>query len=282
MKAFVKRPSPRKKGLAALTAAAFVGASLIATAPAAFASDELGEAVDATDLISAPEVQALELAPFDSTASGFVVDSLTMGAGAADANPGDGICATTDGDCTFLAALQEVNATTGTDAIAITFDDALGAGQIVMSDGFAQRMSTETLGHASVGTFGQFGAYFEVNSTVPVTIDFGGDADVAGLLITSDNVTVLNSPDNRAGAAAYVVRGANATLENLAVDDAGAIILEVGIGLMTGADSVTITNFAANSIWHSGIAIGEGEVVTGVTIDRFAASDVGGGTTIPF
>lgn len=52
----------------------------------------------------------------DSKAS-FVVDSMLDTAPVNDANPGDGICATSSGNCTLRAAIQEANAHSGADTV---------------------------------------------------------------------------------------------------------------------------------------------------------------------
>ena len=49
----------------------------------------------------------------------FTVDNTND---AVDANPGDGICATSEGECTLRAAIQETNALPGADRINIPVD----------------------------------------------------------------------------------------------------------------------------------------------------------------
>ena len=66
---------------------------------------------------------ALGLAPH--TASGQAVYTVNATGDAADANTGNGTCATASGDCTLRAALQEANATTESDEI--EFDISGGA-----------------------------------------------------------------------------------------------------------------------------------------------------------
>lgn len=329
MNAFLKRPSPQRKGLAIMTTAMFVGTSLIAGTPAAFATDALIEPTttvvegtaldsgdpgdgaasentnsgdntaadssnhdDSSDAPAAAKTLTPASAPTTfavSAAPNFVVDSLAMNATAVDAAPGDGNCVTAAGDCTLLAALQETNAqAAGFGDITISFADSLGTAQLTMDTGFAQRMNTETLGTLWAGTFGTAGAYFEVDAKNPVTIDFGNDItlwandlDVAGVLVTSDDVTIKNSPNNRAGAAAYVVRGENAKLQNLTVSDPGTPVLEVGIGIMTGAKNLNISNYSAESIWHAGIALGNGEKLDGLKIDKYTITNVGGDDSVP-
>src|SRR5688572_33136742 len=51
-----------------------------------------------------------------SWAASLVVNST---ADAVDANPGDGICATSSGVCTLRAAIQEANASNGADTITV-------------------------------------------------------------------------------------------------------------------------------------------------------------------
>ncbi len=51
------------------------------------------------------------------TKGAFVVNSMTDLAGSNDAAPGNGICASSAGDCTLRAAIQETNALQGADTI---------------------------------------------------------------------------------------------------------------------------------------------------------------------
>lgn len=55
----------------------------------------------------------LLLAPPAATAQDYTVNATTSPGGTADANPGDGHCATSDGVCTLRAAIEEANATSG-------------------------------------------------------------------------------------------------------------------------------------------------------------------------
>jgi len=52
-----------------------------------------------------------------ATADSFIVNTLADFSPASDANPGDGTCATSVGDCTLRAAIEEANASAGDDSI---------------------------------------------------------------------------------------------------------------------------------------------------------------------
>lgn len=106
--------------------------------------------------LAAGLVVSTPFAPAAQAAS-FVVDNL---GDAADANVGDGICATAGGVCTLRAALQEANAN-GATADTITFSVA---GTITLTTSLPDRLS----GNTTVGGANQ-----------TVTID-GSDSSLVG------------------------------------------------------------------------------------------------------
>src|SRR5215207_3647909 len=82
-----------------------------------------------------------------AAAANFVVDS---NADKADADPGDGLCQTTEGECTLRAAIQEANGLEGADSISIpagtytltlegSGEDAAASGDLDISDSLTIR-----------------------------------------------------------------------------------------------------------------------------------------------
>lgn len=84
MNAFMKQKPPRRRGLAAFTAAMVVGSSLIASAPAALADDEI-EATEIVETVEAPVTE--EVAETESPESG---EASGISAGEGDSTASEG------------------------------------------------------------------------------------------------------------------------------------------------------------------------------------------------
>ncbi|MPZ99756.1 MAG: hypothetical protein GEU80_10550 [Dehalococcoidia bacterium] len=124
-----------------------------------------------------------------STAGAQETFVVTSPGDAADVEPGDGECATADGDCTLRAAIQEANAVAGLDSITFTLDGATtitpAAALPVVSDAVALDAADVTLDGSSAGP------------DAPGLHIAGGESTVRGLTVHSfDGPSLLLSTAN--------------------------------------------------------------------------------------
>lgn len=98
----------------------------------------------------------------------------TWGAGASDANPGDGICATAGGECTLRAAIEEANARPGPDVINFNIPGG-GLVTIYLQMGLPDITDTVTIDGTLQPGNAQNTLPQGTNAVVAVGID-GGDA----------------------------------------------------------------------------------------------------------
>lgn len=229
-------------------------------------------------LLSAPLVVLAVMAgasPAAAAPASFVVNSL---ADAGDDNVGDGVCATAAGECTLTAALEEANAidatTSAVDSVDITFSVT---GEISLANN-ANAMTTDNLG-VRTGNIG-LGAAFVIDSQVPVSIDFDGidlvehafDSVNALFYVTSDDVTLSNLDDLRAGEANVVIDSSNVTLSNIGITDNDTNIAETGVALLDGATNVTLNDLSIQSQAFVGIMVDNNAMVTNVEINRLVST----------
>jgi hypothetical protein len=73
----------------------------------------IGESTSPTSSLTLAEQYIVYLAPTPAPTPRFLVNSTI------DANPGDGVCSDSTGNCTLRTAIMEANASTGADAIAL-------------------------------------------------------------------------------------------------------------------------------------------------------------------
>lgn len=189
---------------------------------------------------------------FANVQAAFTVNST---ADAADASPGDGVCATTGGVCTLRAAVQEANALAGTDTITLpagTYTlNLLGAGENAAATGDLDVTQDLTITGAGAGTTVIDGAnadrVVETHGLVYVTLEHltirngnpGAGADGGGVRVnTSGRLTltdvVITQNQARYGGGIYSmgsVTGSDSTVS-----------LNSGQGIHNNGGSLTLTN----------------------------------------
>jgi CSLREA domain-containing protein len=197
----------------------------------------------------------------------FVVDSSDD---AVDAAPGDGVCATTLGECTLRAAIQEANADPGFDEIDLppgTYTLALtGINEDNAYTGDLDiRDDVKIVGDGSATTFidaNHIDRVFDVIGSVTVdfsgltiengqtTSDGGGIRNVSGTLTVEDSEITNNATTNGEGGGIANANsahnaGGTVTLTDDSVDHNTAITNTVGFGLGGGVyngRNLTLTN----------------------------------------
>ncbi|MCA0379512.1 MAG: LPXTG cell wall anchor domain-containing protein [Actinobacteria bacterium] len=178
-------------------------------------------------------------------------------------------------------AIIDANASVNPDGVEITFDPALaGTGQIQLTPGAGNVnvMNTTTLNH---GEQTQGGAWFEVSSTVPVSIDFtnldgieAGDQPYAGIYVNSDGVTLSNLSNLRVGEAGIAVAGTGTTIENVELKDSNTNYQETGVLLMDGATETYIDDVTVHSAYWGSIVVDTDATVTGTEITNLVSRGV--------
>ncbi len=170
----------------------------------------------------------------------FTVNSTTD---AVDATPGDGVCATAAAECTLRAAVQEANAHTGPDLIAVPagayelslvgpLEDDAATGDLDVTDALqvngAGAETTIIDGLNSDRLFDVLSATFAIRD---VTIRDGRPPDV------------VNSPENEARVMGGGIRvfscGSGCTVERVTFEDNASMTRGGGLGVYTRSD-VTI------------------------------------------
>ncbi|WP_134324192.1 Ig-like domain-containing protein [Cumulibacter soli] len=180
------------------------------------------------------------------------------------------------GEGSLRAALEQANTSANPDGVSIVFDESLAGGTIELTGGADNSMYTEHVGNPAgqvSATIGQNGARFLVNSTVPVSIDFGGisitDIDgsaTAGIYVASDNVSLSNLGNVLSAEAAIAVSGDNVAIENVSITDNESSQMEAGVALLDGADGTTISNATIQSAYWSNILVDTDATVSNTTI----------------
>ena len=242
--------------------------------------------------------------PAPTFAATFTVDAAAVDA--PDASPGDGVCATSAGTCSLRAAIQESNATAGTDTIAFPAISVLhlrdvvkltvgGAGEdfsrtgdldvtdsVVVKGNGARRtiLDAGALGDRAldVDPLGTGAAATISGVTIrggSVTGD--GGAIRAGGTVALSRSTLTGNSASGTGGALYVKGTATAVLSLDAVSDNHATSSAGGIGnagTLTLRDSTVEANRGdgyAGGLWLGGAA-----TLVGDTIARNEAKGIGG------
>jgi LPXTG-motif cell wall-anchored protein len=218
-----------------------------------------------------------------------------------DANPGDGTCADAVGDCSLRAAVQEANASAGSDTISLgseTYELTLaGPGEDGSATGdldVTSEIAVASGGVALIDAFPLGDRIFDVKAGATLTLDGvgltgGTAADVptasgggvlnAGTFVGTD-VSFLANSANRAGGGLEASAGSTTTLTvaTFLGNTTGATPGNGGALHLTGAGTVTITdsfvsfNEAANEgggLWNSSVGT---MTVTGTEINDNVAA----------
>ena len=221
----------------------------------------------------------------DAGASSITVNST---ADAADANPGDGVCATAEGQCTLRAAIQETNASAGGDTIALPAGTyTLSAGALDITDDLS------VIGGGAASTITDGGGMAPVFSVDPPAIvdmsgltirngaptgpwSTGGGISNGGTLTLTDSIITGNTGANGGDGGisnSGTLRLTNVSVSGNAGDNGGGI---VNGGTLT-ATNVTIDGNTASQ--GGGLYNGYGgtATLTNVTVSGNVADDLGGG-----
>jgi len=207
----------------------------------------------------------------------FAVNSLQFGSGTADANPGDGTCATSAGVCTLRAAVEEANDLGATNTVTVTVADGFAGGTIT-GDGprtAANWMSTSTLTDQ-----GDSGAYYTV--TAPMTIDLKNKIGItsasdsygaAAFFVNRPDVTIRNFTSIMSNETSFVVSsaGTGATIENGSALQSTAYNLERFLWLQDGATATTVRNVRMGGLYSGGIGaivVASSATVADLTLDK--------------
>lgn len=212
----------------------------------------------------------------------FQINSLLF-VGAADANPGNGICATAGGVCTLRAALEEANALGGNALITVADGTS---GTIVSNCTAANWMESATVGDSTVG------AYYAIRQP-NITLDLLSriymqttDCNVAALYVNGANAVVQNITSFYSGSTIMQVggSGAGATFTNMDLGAGNDYFPERGVVLNTGANNVTVQNSRFSGQYNAVLYSGWITTNTGATVSNLRVTgntftnDTGTGT----
>ncbi|MBV7334336.1 hypothetical protein KFU94_40095 [Chloroflexi bacterium TSY] len=153
----------------------------------------------------------------------FLVDSFREGN---DAQPGDGLCLTSDGQCTVRAAVQEANALPGKQSIALGRET------------YALNLDANTV----------LAAYFGAVDLTPEDASLTGDLDVTDdleIIGLNAEETILNANDH--DRVIEVLNGATLTLRDLTLTGGAALNDDDGGGLRNVGSTVILHNVSVNS-----------------------------------
>lgn len=193
---------------------------------------------------------------------------------AADIMPGDGVCQTVSGSCTFRAAVQEANLLGGTDTISFAFSAptviSLSIGDVLINDDLIVSGNKLPSDIRLVGS-GSARVLTILRSGISVT--------VRGLTISNG----FSGGNNNGGG--IFVQSANLTLENVVVRDniAGASGSGVysGTGVFRFINSFAINNLAQGNGGGGGLSFGgNGSMVQRSAISGNQAPRGGGGIEV--
>lgn len=231
----------------------------------------------------------------------FTVDSAlntNQAAATLDANLADNECKTAAGTCTLRAALDQANAMPASpgDDILINFSQALLDDEATIKlPGNGLRMEADGASHN--GTSNAYlgnGFFYAVDAERPVRIDLGdggdrkisieseNDANYGIFLVKSQNVTIENFKNLRAGAGSITVDHAatDTTIQNGGCLDPNSPILEVCVGLLSNTSDVTITDVDVDSPYYFSVFVDRlrtgDNPVSNVTITNLNSKDVEG------
>ena len=135
------------------------------------------------------------ISPFYARAATFTVDSVGNGG---DANAGNGICDDGGGNCTLRAAIEEANASAGTDTI--SFNIAGAGPHTIDSTAAGFPAITEAViidGYTETDAVKNTNATGALNSTIQIAINFG------------DNIALFDGFTIQNGGSNSIIRGLN-------------------------------------------------------------------------
>jgi len=153
----------------------------------------------------------------------FLVDSFEEGA---DANPGDGLCATADGRCTLRAAVQESNALPGKQVLALTRS-------LYMLNLEEERILAALMGNAPTAT--------AEDGALTGDLDITGDLEIVGL---SADESVIHA--NAADRVIDLHEGVNLTLRDLGLTGGHAIDNGPGGGVRNNGGTLILERVSIN------------------------------------
>ncbi|WP_110588133.1 right-handed parallel beta-helix repeat-containing protein [Microbacterium suaedae] len=195
-------------------------------------------------------------------ATELVIDSTDAGGTVTDADPGDGVCATSAGTCTLRAAIEESNALNAAPGeVTITVDESIVGEGLSDQRGTDYRMTTDRISSEDIG------ALYVV--TAPVTLDLDhrfyvdsvqDDVENAAFYLNGPGITILNADLVRAGGSSFVV-GPNAS--NVVIDGGGGEINtdstyypERFVTVMQGVTGLTVKNYNVRGFYDSAVSGG--------------------------
>lgn len=202
------------------------------------------------------------LGPLALSAATFTVNSTDDGP---DANPGDGVCATSGGTCTLRAAIQEANALTGTDTINFNIIGS-GSGPQTINLTSALPTITDPVIIDATTQPGYAGApLIELNGS-------GASGQANGLSISAGNSTVQGLVINRFPAHGIFLsrNGGNVIAGNyVGIDSTGTVALgnaKNGLEIDSANNQIGGTTVAARNVISGNLGTGGGGVsITGIT-----------------
>ena len=236
-----------------------------------------------------------------SSAASFIVDDT---GDAADANAGDGTCATAGAVCTLRAAIQESNALAGADTITFSVTGTISPGSYIDAISDTSGVTTITgpgagsltidgssMGDSPCLDVGNIDIAFNISGLTLQNCQNGlqineiNGGTISGLVINSttaqgiefwgenaQNTTITSNTITSPGTDGIAVRGLNYTITNNSVSNCGSY----GINANDVSTTVTITGNTVTSCVDGGVYIGEdgtGFTITGNTITSTTVGD---------
>ncbi len=208
-----------------------------------------------------------------------------------DANPGDGSCADASGRCTLLAAVQEANATPGTDPVVIRpaadVDSATAGVQSTGTVPVANAATSAVMMSTTKPSPVDSGSYY-VLARANVRLDLEGRLGVAAsgtgatgavFSIEATDVTIAGFTAIKAASSSIVVTdaGDRATIADGVTTDYGSTMMKRFLVVMAGADDLTMRNvevaswYGSSSTAYGGAIIYQNSAskpITRLTVDR--------------
>ncbi|MBK9053063.1 MAG: hypothetical protein IPL78_19775 [Chloroflexi bacterium] len=186
-----------------------------------------------------------------ANAASFAISSA---ADAADVNPGDGVCITSGGACTLRAALQEANATAGSDTIQLgagvyTMTIPPGSGDDILSGDLDITAPLTIIGAGPGSTILEATALDRVLEI----------AEIAGN-VTLSNLTIRNGFSADYGGAIYSASPGTLRLENVVISNNNTVMEGGGIYLTNGRLIITNSTISGNTARSGGGLYNAGEL----------------------
>jgi hypothetical protein len=178
-------------------------------------------------------------------------------------------------------AIASANASTNPEGVVIDFAAGLNGTIWLPGAETGDAMFDYTGGDPAPDDTVGGGAWFLIDSDVPVTIDFGNkvgvvsgdedvnllgagaDASLSGFLVRSQ-ATIKNATNIRVGESAIVVDNAEGTtVQNVTLDDHTTDAQEIGVYLADGASNVVLDGLKTRGSWWSDIHTGTANSTVG-------------------